>query len=287
MKQKITFTGLLLALCIVLQAQTPKVYDDSALDKLGWKIAAQAWTFKSFTLVETLDKLNELGLKYIELYPKQEIGGGIAGTTNFDADAKTRQSLKALLDKKGIKAINYGVVRGNTEEEWVQIFEFAASMGIETIVSEPDVKFMDLIESLCDKHKINLGIHNHPKPTKFWHPDLTSALLAGRSTRIGVSGDIGHWVRSGLDPIDCIKQLEGRFISFHFKDINHFGIRQAHDVPWGAGNCNVSGVMHTLKNMNFKGVFSIEYEYNWDNSMPEVKESIEYFYRVAHWMTQE
>jgi sugar phosphate isomerase/epimerase len=73
----------------------------------------------------------------------------------------------------------------------------------------------------------------------------------------------------------------------HFKDINQFGVRQAHDVPWGAGNCNVAGVMHTLKNLNFKGVFSIEYEYNWDNSLPEVRESIEYFYRVAYWMTQE
>jgi hypothetical protein len=42
-----------------------------------------------------------------------------------------------------------------------------------------------------------------------------------------------------------------------------------------------------MKNMGFKGIISIEYEYNWDNSVPEVRESIEYFYRVAYWLNQE
>ncbi|RIJ46377.1 sugar phosphate isomerase/epimerase, partial [Maribellus luteus] len=27
----------------------------------------------------------------------------------------------------------------------------------------------------------------------------------------------------------------------------------------------------------FKGLFSIEYEYNWDNSVPDIKKCIEFF----------
>jgi sugar phosphate isomerase/epimerase len=242
MKSKFAFFFLLISLSFLTQAQTPAKYDDSALEKLGWKLAVQAWTFKSFNLSQALDKLNELGIKYIELYPGQVIGGGIDGTTNFTMDAKTMEQLKALLDKKGVKAVSYGVVKPKSEAEWVQMFEFAAAMGIEVIVTEPEAKYIDLLESLCDKHKIKLGIHNHPKPTPFWHPDVAKSLTAARSIRIGVSADIGHWVRSGLDPLDCISDLEGRIISFHFKDINQAGVRQAHDVPWGTGHCNVAGV---------------------------------------------
>jgi len=283
------FFSILLIISVSAQAQVQpiKTYDDSALDKLGWKIAIQAWTFKLFTLDETLNKLNELGIKYIELYPKQLIGGGIEGTTNFDIDENKIQQLKNLLASKGIKAVSYGVVKAKTEADWIRIFEFADAMDIETIVAEPEAKFMGLIETLCDKHKINLGIHNHPKPTPYWHPDLVKPLFAARSNRIGISGDIGHWVRSGLDPLDCINQLEGRFVSLHLKDINQFGVKTAHDVPWGTGNCNIAGVLHKLKNIGYKGIFSVEYEYNWENSLPEVKESIDYFYRIAYWLNQE
>ena len=287
MKKSIFVSIFILMFCLNSQGQAVNTFDDSALEKLEWKLAVQAWTFRLFTLEETLDKLNELGIKYIELYPRQEIGAGIEGTTAYDADENTRKKIKELLDKKGIKAINYGVVGGNSEEEWNQIFAFAADMGIETIVSEPMARFIDHIESLCDKYNIRLAIHNHPKPTRYWHPDIVASVMAARSNRIGVCGDIGHWVRSGLNPVECVSQLQGKFISFHFKDLNDFGVRSAHDVPWGTGNSNVAGVMHELKKQGYKGSFSIEYEHNWENSMPEIAESIAYFYRVAHWLVQE
>jgi len=37
-----------------------------------------------------------------------------------------------------------------------------------------------------------------------------------------------------------------------------------------------------LKAQGFKGVFSIEYEYNWDNSVPDIKECIIYFNKVTN-----
>nr|MBI1232772.1 sugar phosphate isomerase/epimerase [Cytophagales bacterium] len=85
----------------------------------------------------------------------------------------------------------------------------------------------------------------------------------------------------GIDPVEGIKKLEGRIISLHFKDLNAWGTRNAHDVPWGTGTCNVAGVLHELNRQGFKGVFSAEYEHNWENNLPEVAESMEYFKRVA------
>ena len=88
----------------------------------------------------------------------------------------------------------------------------------------------------------------------------------------------------GLNQIDCLKQLKGRIISLHFKDIapKKAGENEQHDVIWGTGILDVKGMLKELKSQNFKGVFSIEYEYNWENSVPDIKECIQYFNKTAN-----
>lgn len=261
---------------------------NSAVEKLGWKIGSQAYTFRLFTLEETLGKLNELGLKYVELYPGQKIGAGLGEeTTNHNASEETIQKLKQLLESKGIQPVCYGVVSGKDEAEWRKVFEFAKELGIETITSEPAYNQLDLVEKLCEEYTIKVAIHNHPLPSGYWHPQIIATLLKDRSPLIGACADIGHWVRSGLNPVECLQLLEGRVISFHIKDMNQFGVREAHDIPWGTGYSNISAVMHEMKKQGFKGVYSVEYEHNWENNVPQIKESLEYFYRVAEQLTAE
>ncbi len=47
--------------------------------KLGWKLGAQAYSFRLFTLSEALDRLDSCNLQYVECYNGQTIGGGIEG----------------------------------------------------------------------------------------------------------------------------------------------------------------------------------------------------------------
>src|SRR5699024_1498340 len=89
-------------LCILFSSPFTSLYaQSSAAEKMGWKVASQAYTFRLFTLEETLDKLNELGIKYVELYGGQTIGAGIEGETDFKMSAEKRQQLKSLLARKG------------------------------------------------------------------------------------------------------------------------------------------------------------------------------------------
>ena len=249
-------------------------------EKLGWKLAVQCWTFKEYTFAEALGKIKELGVKYVEAYPGQEIGGGYEGTTHFTADAKARQAMKDLLKKNGLTLVNYGVVTPKTKDEWIQLFEFAKDMGIQTINSEPRPPEMDLVDSLANAYGINIGIHNHPKPSFYWSPDTLLKYIAGHSDRIGSCADVGHWVRSGLDPVECLKKLDGHIKSVHFKDLNEKA-RKAHDVPWGTGISNVPAMLQVLKDQGYKGVFSVEYEYHWKSSMPEIKESLQNFRKIT------
>jgi len=39
--------------------------------------------------------------------------------------------------------------------------------------------------------------------------------------------------------------------------------------------------MAELKRQNFRGVFCVEYEYNWENSSPEIAQSIKFFNKIC------
>ena len=44
-------------------------------EKNGWRLGMQSYSFHLFPLTEALDKTQELGLKYIEIYPGHKLGG--------------------------------------------------------------------------------------------------------------------------------------------------------------------------------------------------------------------
>lgn len=154
-----------------------------------------------------------------------------------------------------------------------KIFAFAKEMGIQVITCEPQESHLDIVSALCDKYNVKAALHNHPDPSHYWKPEVVLNALKGRSKNMGAAADVGHWMRSGLDPVTCLKQLEGRVIHSHFKDLNEFGDKKAHDVHWGTGKLPIKEVIAELKRQKFKGMLSAEYEYNWENSVTDVKQS--------------
>ena len=263
-----------LTFCIFMISKTTAQHSET---KLGWKLGAQAYTFNRFTFFQAIHKIDSCDLTYVEGFPGQDIGGGIEGKLDYHMSEFKRNQILQRLKENGITLQTYGVVSANSDSDWRQLFEFCKSMGIGTITSEPNDKDIPLLSKLCEEYQINVAIHNHPQPNRYWHPDAVLAALKGQSKRIGACADIGHWVRSGLDPVECLKKLEGRVFHLHMKDLNEKNNKKAHDVHWGQGVSNIDGVIQELKRQNFKGMISIEYEYNWDNNAPDVAASIGYF----------
>jgi hypothetical protein len=101
--------------------------------------AMQAWTFRRFTFLETLAKLKELGVGYLQAYPGQALG---AELPNFKFDHNmtdaTMATVKAKLKEAGVAVVAYGVCDiGKTEASMRQVFAFARKMGFRTVVCEP------------------------------------------------------------------------------------------------------------------------------------------------------
>ena len=118
-----------------------------------------------------------------------------------------------------------------------------------------------------------MGFHDHQhqpnKPNyKMWDPNYVLSVVKDRDARIGACADIGHWVQSGLKPVECLKILSGRVISVHLHEMNEIS-PTAYDVPAGTGFCDLAGVIDELKRQNFTGNVSIEYEANWKNNVAD------------------
>src|SRR4051812_28289935 len=48
---------------------------DSPSVAAGWKIGVQLWTFHFVSFVQALDKADSAGIKYLEAFPGQKLGG--------------------------------------------------------------------------------------------------------------------------------------------------------------------------------------------------------------------
>jgi sugar phosphate isomerase/epimerase len=245
----------------------------------GIALGCQAWTFREFTVMEAIQKTAEVGGKVIEFYPDQKFSPGQPGL-KFDHNATDEMvsAVKAQLGKYGIRAVNYGVVNiPNDEAGARKIFEFAKKFELYGITTE-SVEALDTIEKLVKEYDIRVGFHNHPRQPnnpgyKMWDPHYVLSVVKDRDPRIGSAADVGHWVRSGLDPVACLKILRGRIISTHLKDLNEKSTN-AHDVPFGTGVSNIPAILGELKRQHFNGNASIEYEYDWMNNVPAVAQSV-------------
>ncbi len=271
------------------QDQTPSAATEAPIgvptaEKLGWQVGVHAYTFKEFSIFEAIDKTKALGLKYMS------ISGSVSldGKTRLSTSALTDADLNAIHQKcreNGITLLNMGVVQLPADEAKSRaVFEFAKKLGIDTLVAEPAPEALDTVDKLCQEYNIRVAIHNHPKPSHYWNPDTVLEAIKGRSPLLGACADTGHWIRSGLEPLDCVKKLEGHIFAFHFKDLAERD-PHTHDVPWGNGVGNIKGVLQEMQRQKFKGAFLVEYEYHWTTSSPEIAEGVKYFEATCRELT--
>ena len=253
----------LIGLALVGMVGSPLIQaadEASASARLGWKLALQAWTAHHTTLWDTLDIAKQVGIRYIELYPGQLIGGGIEGKFDHNSSPEIRAKVQARLAELGIQPVAYGVV-GLPKDEAAsrKVFAFAKAMGIEVINSEPSKDAFDTIERLIKEFDIKVGIHNHPLPTIYWNPETVLQAVVGRDQRFGACADTGHWPRSAMPAIDCLRKYTGRIESTHLKDTDKIGLG-AKDVVYGTGANGTAAILAEFKAQGFRGPMSIEYE---------------------------
>jgi len=235
----------------------------------NWKLGVQLWTFRMFTMTEALQKVDSCGVKYVEAFWGQALGGETKDTFGIRMTQAGRDKLKDLLKSHNIQMVAMGVISPGTKEEWVDAFKLAKDFNLSYITAEPRKNLWGFVDSLSGAYAIKIAIHDHPKPNAFSSPDSVLAAMQGHPN-IGSCADVGHWARNGLNPVDCLKKLEGHVYGVHLKDITVFDNPKAADTVVGKGVIKFDEIFAELKRQKFSGMLSIEHESNWYHSVPDV-----------------
>ncbi|HNS22144.1 MAG TPA: sugar phosphate isomerase/epimerase family protein [Sedimentisphaerales bacterium] len=248
-----------------LSAQSAKVkLSTPHAEKIGWRLSCQLYTFRDRTFYESLDALAGLGIRCVEpafFLPLSKEQPDLK--TSESLSPASRKEMKQRMDDRGMLMASYYAPLEADTSTFRKVFDFAKEMGVETLVAEPPAQVFEVLDGLCQEYKINLAIHNHSEAagSKYWRPENVLKVCEGRSKLIGGCPDTGHYVRTGLDPSECLKKLEGRIISVHLKDVAEMGNPQSRDVPLGEGKANYTKVLQTLRALKFRGLATIEYEH--------------------------
>ena len=258
-----------------------KTTDQASNAAANWNMGIALYSFNLFPFSVALDKADSAGVKFVEGFSFHALKGEFKDSTMADISVYGIMKMKRILDAKGIKMRSIYVAGGKDAEDWKRYFEMAKTLGMEFLVCEPKKEHWDLLDSLGEIYKVKIAIHEHAKGSSmYWHPDSVLAAIKGHKN-IGACADIGHWVRSGLDPVKCLNQLKGHIIGIHLKDIAELNNLKGEDVIIGKGVINFPAVVNELKAQNFKGMVYVECEHKMDNNVADVIESIQYFNRVT------
>jgi len=261
-------------------------YQDVRIKK--FPVAIQCWTFRRFTFFDTLLKVKDLGLKYVQAFPGQPLSADMPKAQfNHDMTDEQMAKVKDKLKEAGIAVVAYGVCDiGKTEASMRKVFDFARKMDIRTIMTEPADDDFTLLEKLVKEYDVQIAIHNHPAPAKYHLPETVYNHVNGKDPRIGSCADNGHWMRGLNDPREAFKLLEGRILDVHLKDRSGYGPPPAEDdVPWGQGKANIRDLLAELTLQDYGGFLTIEYENEKEvnDPIPAIKKSIEYVKSITYY----
>lgn len=243
--------------------------------KLGWTVGLATYSLRQVSFYEALDQIVALGITAVEpafflrldkARPELKTGESLS--------PELRKEWKTRMADRGISMPSFYSDLGADQAKARKICEFCKEMGAGVIVCEPPLAAMEMIDKLCEEYQLRVAIHNHPGPKKgYWDPESVLKSCEGRSSRVGACIDTGHWVRSNLDVLECLKKLERRIVSVHLKD----AIEKKHDardVPLGDGKAGYTEVLKELKRQGFRGLMMIEYEHMSPQLLDELAKSV-------------
>ena len=235
--------------------------------KRAFQLALASYTFHKFPLDKTLAMTNRVDLKNICLK-----------SFHLPLDAKPEEIAAAAAKVKaaGLTLYGCGVVSMVREAEVHQAFEYAKVAGMKTIIAAPRPELLPLVNKMVRQYDIQIAIHNHGPDTKmFPTPKSIYDKVRELDQRIGICMDIGHTMRSGVDPVEAARLYADRLLDIHIKDVSA-AKATGKTVECGRGVIDLPGFLRMLVETNYHGMVSFEHEKDPDNPLPGLAESVGY-----------
>ncbi len=236
----------------------------------GFTVGAQSYSFRNFPFERAMGMVRDLGLRNVELF---------RGHLPTNATDEQINAAKNVLREHNITPVAFGVERFTSNDETNRaLFEFGRKLGIRYFSADPEPDSFDSLDRLVNEFNIGIAIHPHgPQGNRLhrWYSAETiMAAVRNHDRRMGSCLDTGHLIRSAqppfnerLDPAAQIRVMGARNFGLHLKD--HDNERRT-DVVFGRGVLDVPAVLRALREVNFQGYISLEYEANPNDPVPDM-----------------
>jgi sugar phosphate isomerase/epimerase len=243
-----------------------------------WQLGVALWTFHTVNFPLSLDKVDSVGLKYIEPNTFHKTGPELKDSMILQLSPSGIDKLKSMMAQKGLTCESIYIVGDSTIGSWKKQFDIAKQLGVRFVTTEPPLNMWDSIDSLAGVYGMKVAIHEHWRGfSHYWNPDTTLMALKGHPN-FGVCADLGHWPKSGVNPLDAVKKLHGHILALHLKDIGAYNNTKLLDVRVGTGVVDFPAIFKELKSQGFKGPIYIERDSTEvGGNVPSVKEEIKYY----------
>ena len=233
----------------------------------GFSIGIQSYSLRGYNAEDAMRHAHDLGFVHMEFFD-----------AHFPLDSTPEQiaERKSTMEGYGMRIAGHGVNGfGGDHEANRRIFEFCKQAGIKNISADPAPEAFDSLDKLVAEYDIRIAIHNHGPSARYDKAVDVLKAIEGHDDRIGACADLGHYIRSGENPVEVIRLLEGRLYGIHLKDFAEQKAETA-GVILGKGHLDVPGVFRALKAVNFPydGCLSLEYEEKPENPLDDLRECL-------------
>jgi len=231
-------------------------------------LGIQIYSLRGYPVDVALQHARDLGFRFVEFFS----GMYPINSTPEQIDAMTKQlaDLGLTLTAHGVNGF------GGDADANRKVFQFAKAAGIPTITADPAPEAFASLDELVKEFDIRIAIHNHGPKHRYNKVIDVLRAIENRDTRIGACADLGHYIRSGENPVEVIRLLKGRLYGVHLKDFQDMQ-EKTKGVILGKGHLDVPAVFAALEQVGFPadGALSLEYEENPQDPLADIRECLE------------
>ena len=232
-----------------------------------FKLGLASYTFRSFSLDDTIKMAKRLGLVGVSLKAMH-----MPLESSADDIKKAAEKVRGA----GLNLYGAGVSYMKTAAEVESTFAYASNAGLEMIVGVPNHELLPLANEQVKKYNIKLAIHNHgPGDNLYASPADVYDKIKDLDKKIGLCIDIGHVKRIGQDPIPMLERYKDRLYDMHMKDVDK-DTGDGSPIEIGHGIIDIPGVIRMLKKIKYSGNVAFEYEKDEKDPLPGLAESVGY-----------
>ncbi|MDR2534391.1 MAG: sugar phosphate isomerase/epimerase [Tannerellaceae bacterium] len=259
----------------LLNAMPDTINAKSPTQKNPFMIGMAGYTFVNFDLDTTLKTMQRLDVRYLCI-------------KDFHLPLNSNEEqIKAFHDKCAsfnVTGYAVGPIYMRSEADVDNAFEYAKRVGVKLIVAVPNYELLPYVDKKVKAYDFRIAIHLHGPDIKTY-PDATDVWENTKNldARMGMCLDIGHDLRNGCDPVADLLKYHSRVFDIHIKDVTD-STKAGRSIEFGRGLIDFPSFVKALRQVNYTGSCSLEYEKDMKDPFIGIAESIGYFKAVCDYI---